>query len=306
MKRVLITGSNGLLGQKLIYQLIGYPDFEVFATSRGENRTLLKKRYEYIPLDITDANEIEETFAEVNPDIVINSAAMTNVDACEDDKDGCWDLNVNAVQLLADACEKYNAHLIHVSTDFIFDGEEGPYDEEALPKPLSYYGESKVAAEEVVKSSKCSWSIARTVLVYGVVDNMSRSNTVLWAKSALEKGGELTVVDDQFRSPTLAEDLAHGCILIAQKSATGIFNISGDEYMCVLDLVKRVARFYGIDENLVKPISTSTLNQKAKRPPKTGFILDKAKRELGYKPSTFEEGLNIVDIQLFASGPEKK
>jgi hypothetical protein len=120
----------------------------------------------------------------------------------------------------------------------------------------------------------------------------------------LETGKELTVVDDQFRSPTLAEDLAHGCILIAQKGATGIYNISGDEYMCVLDLVKRVARFYGIDENLVKPISSSTLNQKAKRPPKTGLILDKAKRELGYNPSTFEEGLNIIDVQLFASNSE--
>ncbi len=304
MKKILITGSNGLLGQKLIYQLIGYPDFQVFATSRGENRTLLQKRYEYIPLDITDKKEIEETFDYVKPDIVINTAAMTNVDQCEDHKEECWDLNVNAVQYLVDACEQYNAHLIHVSTDFIFDGEDGPYAEEAEPNPLSYYGESKVAAEEIVKKASCKWSIARTVLVYGVVDNMSRSNIVLWAKGALETGKELTVVDDQFRTPTLAEDLAHGCILIAQKGATGIYNISGDEYMCIIDLVKKVAKFYGLDENLVKPVSSSTLNQRAARPPKTGFILDKAKEELGYKPSSFEEGLSIVDVQMFAGQGE--
>mgnify|MGYP001376312568 CR=1 FL=1 len=299
MKKVLITGSNGLLGQKLIYQLIGYPDYLVFATSRGANRTLVKKRYEYIPLDITDGQEIQETFDYVQPDIVINAAAMTNVDACEDDKEGCWKLNVDAVQLLVNACEKYNSHLIHVSTDFIFDGVSGPYSEDSEPNPLSFYGESKLAGEEIVKKSSCKWSIARTVLVYGVVDNMSRSNIVLWAKGALESGKELTVVDDQYRTPTLAEDLAHGCILIAQNGAQGIYNISGEDYMCIIDLVKKVARYYQLDENLVKPISSSRLNQKAERPPKTHLLLDKAKRELGYKPSSFEEGLSILDVQIY-------
>ena len=300
MKKVLITGSNGLLGQKLIYQLIGYPDYLVFATSRGENRTLIKKRYEYIPLDITDEQEIQETFDYVQPDIVINAAAMTNVDACEDDKEGCWKLNVDAVQLIVNACEKYNSHLIHVSTDFIFDGVSGPYSEESEPNPLSYYGESKFAAEEIVKKSSCKWSIVRTVLVYGVVDNMSRSNIVLWAKGALESGKELTVVNDQFRTPTLAEDLAHGCILIAQNGAQGIYNISGEDYMCIIDLVKKVAKYYQLDENLVKPISSSSLNQKAARPPKTHLLLDKAKKDLGYKPSSFEEGLSILDVQIYA------
>ncbi len=305
MKKVLITGSNGLLGQKLIYQLIGYPDFMVFATSRGENRTLIKKRYEYIPLDITDEKEIQETFDYVQPDIVINAAAMTNVDACEDDKEGCWKLNVDAVQYLVNACEKHSAHFIHVSTDFIFDGVSGPYSEESEPNPLSYYGESKLAAEKIVKTSSCKWSIARTVLVYGVVDNMSRSNIVLWAKGALEAGKELKVVDDQYRTPTLAEDLAHGCILIAKSSAQGIYNITGDEYMCIIDLVKKVARYYQLDESLVKPISSSSLNQKAARPPKTRLLLDKAKKDLDYKPSSFEEGLSILDIQIYARQHEE-
>jgi dTDP-4-dehydrorhamnose reductase len=304
MKKVLITGANGLLGQKLIYQLVGYPDFEVYATSKGENRTLLKKRYLYIPLDITDELEVRETIDEIKPDVVINTAAMTNVDACEADKEGCWDLNVNATNYLVEACERVGAHFIHLSTDFIFDGENGPYKEDDLPSPLSYYGETKVASEKIVTQAKCSWAIVRTVLVYGVIDNMSRSNIVLWAKSALELGEELTVVDDQFRSPTLAEDLAHGCILIAQNEATGVYNISGDEYMCIIDLVKRVARYFGLDESKVKPVSSSTLNQAAKRPPRTGFILDKAKKELGYVPSSFEEGLSIVELQLYAGKKE--
>lgn len=305
MKKILITGSNGLLGQKLIYQLIGYPNFQVYATSKGENRTLIKKRYEYIPLDITEKQEIDETFEYVKPDIVINTAAITNVDACEDDKATCWKLNVEAVQNLSMACEKYNSHLIHVSTDFIFDGVSGPYNEDSEANPISYYGESKLAAENIVKNSSCKYSIVRTVLVYGLVDNMSRSNIVLWAKGALESGKELTVVDDQYRTPTLAEDLAHGCILIAQKGAEGIYNISGDDYMCVIDLVKRVARYFELDENLVKPISSLSLNQKAARPPKTHLLLDKAKKELDYKPSSFEEGLSILDVQLYARQNEE-
>ena len=305
MKKVLITGSNGLLGQKLIYQLIGYPEYQVFATSKGENRTLVKKRYEYIPLDITDEREVEETFNYVQPDIVINTAAMTNVDVCEVKKKECWELNVQSVQYLASACEKYSSHLIHVSTDFIFDGKSGPYSEESEAKPLSYYGESKLAAEQIVQNSSCKWSIVRTVLVYGVVDNMSRSNIVLWAKRALESGKELTVVDDQYRTPTLAEDLAHGCILIAKNEAEGIFNIAGDDYMCIIDLVKRVAKYYQLDKELVKPISSESLNQKAPRPPKTHLLLDKAKRELGYKPSSFEEGLGILDVQIYARQNEE-
>jgi dTDP-4-dehydrorhamnose reductase len=306
MKKVLITGSNGLLGQKLIYQLIGYPEYQVFATSKGENRTLVKKRYEYIPLDITDEEEVEETFSYVQPDLVINTAAMTNVDDCEvKKKKECWELNVQSVQYLASACEKYNSHLIHVSTDFIFDGKSGPYSEESEPKPLSYYGDSKLAAEQIVKDSSCKWSIVRTVLVYGVVDNMSRSNIVLWAKEALESGKEITVVDDQYRTPTLAEDLAHGCILIAKNEAEGIFNIAGDDYMCIIDLVKRVAKYYQLDKELVEPISSESLNQKAPRPPKTHLLLDKAKRELGYKPSSFEEGLGILDVQIYARQNEE-
>lgn len=305
MQKILITGSNGLLGQKLIYQLTGYPEVELYASSRGENRTLLQKRYKYFSLDITNQRDVDVLVDQIRPDVIINTAAMTNVDACEEDKEGCWDLNVNATSYLVSASERINAHLIHLSTDFIFDGEDGPYDEEAQPNPLSYYGESKVASEEIVKQAKCTWAIARTVLVYGVVDNMSRSNIVLWAKGALEKNSELTVVDDQFRSPTLAEDLAHGCVLIAQKKAEGVFNISGGEYMCVIDLVKRVARYFNLDESKIKPISSSTLNQAAKRPPRTGFVLDKAIKQLGYKPSSFEDGLGIIEVQLYAGQNEE-
>jgi dTDP-4-dehydrorhamnose reductase len=296
--KILITGSNGLLGQKLIKLLSNKSDIELLATSKGANRVSNKEGYQYQSLDITNQQEINTVFDAFKPDTVINTAAMTNVDACEDDKELCWDLNVNAVKYMIAASEKHNTHLIHLSTDFIFDGEAGPYKETDQPNPLSYYGKSKYEAEKLLEASNIKWAIARTIIVYGVAENMSRSNIVLWAKEALEKGNPLTIVNDQFRSPTLAEDLAMGCWLIAEKQAEGIYHLSGKDVMSIIELVNRVADFYDLDKTIVSAISSASLNQAAKRPPKTGFILDKAINDLEYSPCTFEEGLAILDKQL--------
>ena len=127
---------------------------------------------------------------------------------------------------------------------------------------------------------------------------MSRSNIVLWAKGALEKGESISVVNDQWRMPTLAEDLAACCLLAAQKGAQGVYNASGKDMMHMVELVEKVADFWKLDKSLIKPITSASLNQKAKRPPKTGFILDKSIRELGYQPHSFIEGLSILDKQL--------
>ena len=192
----------------------------------------------------------------------------------------------------------YNPHLIHLSTDFIFDGSHGPLTEDEKPNPLSYYALSKLKAEQIVEASNLHWAIARTMLVYGIVDNYSRSNIVLWAKQNLEQGKTINVVDDQFRTPTLAEDLADGCILIAEKKAQGVYNISGKDFMSILELVYRVADYYKLDKSLVKPSKSADIKQPAMRPPKTGFIIDKAKRELGFNPHSFEEGIKMMDEQL--------
>jgi len=300
MKKILITGSNGLLGQKLVYALINRTDVELIATSKDENRLLKKDGYIYEALDITDKIQVRNIFSKHQPHTVINTAAMTNVDACETDKENCWKLNVTAVENIISAInyQSSHAHFIHLSTDFIFDGEAGPYKEEDEPKPLSYYGLSKYEGEKSIQKSGLKWTIIRTIIVYGIVDNMSRSNIVLWAKGALEKGQKINVVDDQFRSPTLAEDLADGCILAAMKEATGIYNISGKNTMSILELVYTVADFYGLDKSLVTPIKSNTLNQPAKRPHRTGFILDKAIKHLGFNPHSFVEGLKIVDKQI--------
>jgi dTDP-4-dehydrorhamnose reductase len=310
MKTILITGSNGLLGQKLIYNLLARnskkQDWKIIASSKGENRLREQNGYIYESLDITSVDEVTTLFNRYLPDVVINTAAMTNVDACESQKEECWKLNVTAVKNMLDACDEIadndpivNTHFIHLSTDFVFDGENGPYKEEDQANPLSYYALSKYEAEKLIQArTHITSSILRTIIVYGIVDGMSRSNIVLWAKDALSKGQKINIVDDQFRSPTLAEDLAEGCILCAEKRAEGIFHISGKDTMSVLELVYRVADFWKLDKSLVTPTKSDTIKQAAKRPPRTGFVIDKAKNVLGYNPHSFEEGLAVLDKQL--------
>ncbi len=298
MKRILVTGSNGLLGQKLTDLCLSDPELELIASSKGPNRHPVKMGYIYADMDILDPLNIERVVEKYRPDAIINTAAMTNVDACEIDKENCYALNVESVKSLIGLCEQHNIQLIHLSTDFIFDGENGPYSEEDQPNPLSYYGQTKLEAELLLKQSSCRWVILRTIIVYGIVNDMSRTNIILWAKGALEKGSPINVVDDQWRMPTLAEDLAKCCLLVAKKNSEGVFNASGKDMMSILELVKKVAEYWKLDQSLIQPISAGSLNQTARRPKRTGFILDKSRNLLGYNPRSFEEGLAFVDAQL--------
>ncbi len=297
-KRVLVTGSNGLLGQKLTNLYMSEDSVELIATGRGENRHSRAGEFNYEAMDISSADDIARVFAKWKPDAVIHGAAMTHVDQCELNPDDCELYNVTATKLLIEASEKIGLHFIFVSTDFIFDGENGPYKEDDQANPLSIYGHSKLNAERIVRSYSHAWSIARTVLVYGLNDDMSRSNIVLWAKSSLESGKEMDVVDDQVRSPTLAEDLAKGCYLIERQAASGIFNISGKDNMTIFELVQRVADYFGLSTENVKKIDSKSLGQPAKRPPITGFDLTKSRQVLSYEPRSFEEGISLIIEQF--------
>lgn len=297
-KSILVTGSNGLLGQKIVNQLKHRADIELIATSKGENRRIVQD-FTYVSMDITSKEEVEEVMQKYKPQVVINTAAMTNVDSCEDDRDNCWKINVTAVDYLLKESIKHQSHFVQLSTDFVFDGANGPYKETDTPNPLSYYAKSKLASEELVeKSGYTNTAIARTIIVFGTGDNLSRGNLVLWAKGALEKQSPINVVDDQFRAPTLADDLAKGCILIAEKNATGIFHLSGPETMSILEIVKRIGKYYSLSTDCVTPIKTLTLNQTAARPAKTGFVIDKARRELGYSPLSLEDSLAFLAEQI--------
>ena len=297
--RILVTGCNGLLGQKLVNLISSKPEHYLIATAKSKLIPPLP-RGEFHSLDITSRTAVDEVVYKTKPDVVINTAAMTQVDQCETEREKCWQANVEAVGYLVEACQKTKVHLVHVSTDFIFDGSHGPLDENEEPNPISYYGESKLAGEVVIQKSTINWAILRTVLVYGVTQDMSRSNIVLWVKKSLEGGKTINVVNDQWRTPTLAEDLAIGCFLAATKKAKGIYNISGDQMMTPYDIAIATADYFKLDKSLIHQTDSTKFTQPAKRPPKTGFIIEKAKKELGYKPRTFTEGLELLSSQIKA------
>ena len=297
-KKILVTGANGLLGQKIIYNLKNRIDVTLLACSKGVNRLIETNGYKYIELDITNRKEVRKVILTEKPDAVINCAAMTNVDECENNQKECWEINVDAVESIAISCESIKAHVLHLSTDFVFDGTSGPYNENDQPNPLHFYAESKLKSEEIIQKTLTNWSIARTIIIYGITDNMSRSNIVLWAKSEIGKGNIINVVNDQYRSPTLAEDLAKGCISIIDKSAYGLYHLSGPKTYSILDLVYQVADFYKLDKSLINPVTSASLKQPAKRPLITGFDIGKAQRDLEYNPVDFTEGIEIMHQQI--------
>ncbi len=291
MQKVMITGCNGLLGQTLLNLLLtDKENYSVVGVSRGENRTN-REDFIYESVDITNKNQLLNSVKKHQPDCIVNTAAMTNVDACEDDKESCYKLNVEAVEYLTEVCKELNLYLVHLSTDFIFDGTQGPYKETDKPNPLSYYGFSKFKSEELVLNSGVSASILRTILVFGKVQNMTRNNIVLWVKDMLEKQKDITIVNDQFRMPTYVEDLALACKLSIDKKAQGVFNVSSSELLSIYEIAQQIGEVFQLDTSYIRPTSTSTLNQRAPRPFRTGFDLEKTKSQLGLSPKTFKEDL---------------
>nr|WP_209329583.1 SDR family oxidoreductase [Lunatimonas salinarum] len=298
-RTILITGANGLLGQKLVEQASSNPLYHVIASGKGECRLPFENpEFEYVKMDVSRKEDINEVFQQYQPQVVIHAASMTDVDRCEIARDTCFSQNVDATNWIAQACCEHKSHLIYLSTDFIFDGKEGPYDEDAKPNPLNYYGWTKLETERIVQATACRWSIVRTNLVYGIAHDLSRSNIVLWVKHGLENGKNLSLVDDQLRTPTLAEDLAYGCLLIADKQATGIFNISGKDLLTPYEMAILTAKHFGLDESHIIRTDSSHFSQVAKRPLRTGLLIDKARQVLNYEPKSFVEGIAIVTKQF--------
>ncbi|HMP99969.1 MAG TPA: SDR family oxidoreductase [Cyclobacteriaceae bacterium] len=295
--KVLVTGANGLLGQKLCELLAQDVNIKLIATAKDALKYQINKASIDL-LDISNALQVEEIFSKYQPDVVVHTAALTNVDECELNKVKCWEINVDGTEHLLKAAAKIQAHFIFISTDFIFDGTQELLDENAVAAPVNYYGESKLAAEKLTASYVGPWSIIRTVLVYGYNPHMSRSNIVLWVKESLEAKKEIQVVADQLRTPTFADDLALGCYQVIKKKATGIYHISGEELMSPYDIAIKVANHFKLDSSFIKKSNSTEFKQPAVRPLKTGFNIQKAKSRLAYEPKSFDESLKILSEQL--------
>ncbi len=295
-KKVLITGSNGLLGQALVKLYLDKGEFQVHGCGRGPNKLNLEN-FSYHSLDLTDWDALKAVLNQGPFDAIINTAAMTNVDQCESEHEACRAINVGVPEFIVNNIPE-STHFIHISTDFVFDGTAGPYSENDVPNPLSFYAKSKYDSEQaVLKSDHKKSTIGRTMIVYGTGEDLSRNNIVMWAIGELLSGNELNIVNDQYRSPSWANDLAMACFLIHQKGKLGLYHLSGSETFSMFELVQNIAEYLGVDKALINPITSDALNRPAPRPMVTGFVIDKAVNELGYKPHTLNEVLSIIAPQ---------
>ena len=277
-RRVLVTGGNGLLGTKTIGLLLAQGRQPLSASVEPECLNSFLGDFPYYPLDITDAEAVSRLFAESRPDAVVHTAAFTAVDACETQRELSWRVNVDGTANVASACREHGARLVHVSTDYIFDGEDGPYTEEDEPNPISHYGAGKLESEKAVKSRCLDWVIGRTMVLFGDAPNV-RPSFVKWLVDNLSRGQSVRIVDDQIGSPTLADNLAEMLVALLDSGKIGIYNTAGDALVDRHEFAVMAARLFGLDSGLIQRIKTKDLNQPAPRPLKSGLIMDKFKAE---------------------------
>ncbi|MFC2149960.1 dTDP-4-dehydrorhamnose reductase [Calditrichota bacterium] len=292
--KILITGANGLLGQKLQTVLTG-EIYDLYCTDLQDS-SVLQQDSPYYKLNLIDKSSTTDLIESLSPDIIIHTAAMTDVDGCELNKEDCWKINVGTTENIVNVAVKTESKLIFMSTDYIFDGEMGPYNEDALPSPISYYGRSKLAAENSIRGSELEWCILRTIILYGTGVNI-KSSFVSWLLSQLRQNKAVRIVNDQWGNTTLVDDLALAIDRIIILEKTGIFNAAGMGYMSRYEFAQEIAAYFELDGSLISAISTEQLGQPAKRPLKSGLITTKAERELFLAFRTVNESLRVYKEQ---------
>jgi dTDP-4-dehydrorhamnose reductase len=294
-KRILIIGSNGKLGSSLAYYFSRNADYETLCAGAGD--TSYVEGVEYEKIDITKRNNVKALFHEFFPDVVINSAGFTNVDLCETSKEFSWNINVKGTENIAMLSWAIDAHMIHFSSDYIFDGKEGPYSEDDVPNPISYYGRTKLAAENSLRSSGTRFTIFRTNVLYGSV-NRVLPDFVKWVIESLKMGKEIKIVNDQINNPTFIGDLVSCVVNSVQNDIQGIYHIGGPELLSRIEFARLIARYFKLDENLLIPVTTAELKQPALRPLKSGLVYKKAAADFNYMPTSFEDTFRFVEEHL--------
>ena len=284
-----------MLGQRAVQFYSSKENVELLATSVEEKSVV--DSVEYISSDIKHRDEIKKVIHEYYPDFIIHTAAFTNVDLSEKLREDAWKTNVKGVEYIAEAARAVDAHIIHISTDYIFDGKDGPYIENAKPNPVGYYGRTKFASENALRISGTFFTILRTNVLFGNAPN-SRPDFVRWVINSLSKKENIRIVKDQINNPTFIDDLVQGINKIIEFRKTGTYNIGGKEFLSRYDFTLRIADFFNLDKNLITPITTEELKQPARRPLKSGLVILKAETELGYKPHTINESLAAMKKEL--------
>lgn len=294
-KRILIFGANGMLGQRAINFYSNKKNYEVLGCS-FEECAAYPEKIEYTQCDLTKREQVKNAIFNFYPDFIINAAAYTNVDLSETERELAWKVNVRGVEYLAEGARVLDAHLIHISSDYIFNGKKGPYSETEKPHPLGYYGRTKLASENALKISGAVYTILRTNVLYGFAN--SRPDFVRWVINSLKDKKEIRIVTDQINNPTFIDDLVQAINKIIEFKKTGIYNIGGRDFLSRYEFTETIADFFNLDKSLITPITTKELNQPAMRPLNSGLITLKAESELGYKPHTIYESLAVMKREM--------
>lgn len=293
-KRILVVGANGLLGQNLIAFFSSKENIELLGCSIEEKPCC--DFVPYVRCDISLREDVKKIIFDFYPDVVINASGFTNVDLSETDRATAWKINVKGVEYIAEACRSIDAKIIHISTDYIFNGFNGPYDETAKADPLGYYGRTKLASENALKIGAVVYSIIRTNVLYGIAN--SRPDFVRWVINSLNGKKAIRVVTDQINNPTFVEDLVQAISKIIGLEKYSLYNIGGRDFINRFEFAATIAEYFNLDKNLIQPVTTDELRQIAKRPLKSGLITIKAETELGFKPHSVTESLAIIKKQL--------
>ncbi len=294
MKKLLIIGASGLLGSKLFVQAADR--YEVVGTYNPEVDGRTAWRLE--PLDIGSKDEVERLFQKTQPECVILTAAMTNVDACEKKQLVANRVNATGPELAARSCKRLGAKLVHVSTDYVFDGTKSrKYREDDIPRPISVYGSTKLAGERAVLSTLPDAVIARPAVLYGWNPIEDKENFVVWVLKKLRDRQRVTLFEDQWISPTYADDLSRTLLELLEKDVSGIWHVSGPDCLDRPTCGHMIADVFGLDKSLVFPAPSSSVPLPAKRPMYSCLDVSKVEKLLNRKMVSFEDGLKAMRDQ---------
>ncbi|MBJ6764053.1 SDR family oxidoreductase [Myxococcaceae bacterium JPH2] len=287
--RFLVTGSNGLVGRRACAQL-AHEGHEVVGLGRGPRRAA--GDFRYASVDLTREAEVVEAVSAASPEVILHCASMTEVDACEKDPEAAYAGNVSATAFVARAARKAGAHLVHVSTDYVFDGDAGPYDEEAVPNPRGVYAITKHMGEQAARVLAPGCAIARTAVVYGWPAVEGRVNFGAWLVGALEKGQPVKLFEDQVVSPSLADNVAAMLVELGARRLGGVWNTCGAEVLDRVAFGRAVCGVFGFDPALIVPTRMADLKLPAPRPLRSGLKTDKARAQLTQRPMALGDSLS--------------
>jgi dTDP-4-dehydrorhamnose reductase len=278
--RIAVTGANGLVGGDAVALLDRAHD--VLALGRGPCR-LPPGRFTWADTDLADGRSVEAALREFRPQAVLHAGAMTDVDGCEREPDACWRANVGGTEQVARACRALDARLVAVSTDYVFDGDAGPYREEDLPNPRGVYARAKRCGEEAALLLAPDRAVARVAVVFSGRPGAKRTFATDVVQK-LSRGEPVKAFDDQLVSPTLARNAAEMCLeLLLETSYQGVLHTCGATVLDRVDFARRVARRFGLAGEIV-PVRTADVKLAAPRPLRGGLLVERAATLLRARP----------------------